>query len=196
MEPPLRKKAWKHRVLRLWLALALVPLAGAALAQTYKAWGIEVADPWARATPKGASVGGAYMTITNRGSESDRLAGASTPAADRAELHQMLMKDGVMTMRPVQGGLEIKPGETIILKPESAHFMLLGLKRPLAQGVRFKLTLDFAKAGKIDIDYVIESIGAQGPSAGAAAKEHGVDHGAMDHGAMDHSAMDHGAIGH
>ena len=131
------------------------------------------------------------MTITNRGSESDRLAGASTPAADRAELHQMLMKDGVMTMRPVQGGLEIKPGETVILKPESAHFMLLGLKRPLAQGERVKLTLDFAKAGKIDIDYVIESIGAQGPSAGAAVTDHGVDHGAMNH-----SAMDHGAIGH
>jgi len=103
----------------------------------------------------------------------------------------MLMKDGVMTMRPVQGGLEIKPGETVILKPESAHFMLLGLKRPLAQGERVKLTLDFAKAGKIDIDYVIESIGAQGPSAGAAVTDHGVDHGAMNH-----SAMDHGAIGH
>ena len=191
MEPPLRKKAWKHRVLRLWLVVALVPLAGAALAESYKAGAIEVADPWARATPKGASVGGAYMTITNRGSESDRLAGASTPAADRAELHQMLMKDGVMTMRPVQGGLEIKPGETVILKPESAHLMLLGLKRPLAQGERVKLTLDFAKAGKIDIDYVIESIGAQGPSAGAAVTDHGVDHGAMDH-----RAMDHGAIGH
>jgi periplasmic copper chaperone A len=31
-------------------------------------------------------------------------------------------------MRPVQGGLEIKPGETVTLKPSSLHLMLIDLK--------------------------------------------------------------------
>jgi copper(I)-binding protein len=182
-----KQKAWKKaRPLRLAAAL-LTLLGGAAVAETYKVGAIEIADPWVRATPKGASVGGAYMTITNRGTEADRLTGVSTPAADRAEVHQMLMDNGVMTMRPLAGGLEVKPGETVTLKPQSFHLMLMGLKQPLTQGGRMKATLDFAKAGKIELEYVVESIGAQGPSGGAST----MDHGATDHGAMDHGAMDH-----
>jgi len=54
----------------------------------------------------------------------------------------------------------------------------LGLKQPLAQGERLKATLDFAKAGKLGLEYVIESMGAKGPSGAAPAN---TDHGAMDH---------------
>jgi copper(I)-binding protein len=167
---PVRQKAWKEKAWKkvrpLWLAAALLTLlGGGGVAETYKVGAIEIADPWVRATPRGASVGGAYMSITNRGTETDRLTGVSTPAADRAEVHQMLMENGVMTMRPVEGGLEIKPGETVTLKPQSFHLMLTGLKQPLTQGGRMKATLAFAKAGKIELEYVVESIGAQGPSA-------------------------------
>jgi copper(I)-binding protein len=152
-------------------------LSNAAAAQTYTVGAIEINNPWARATPKGASIGGAYMTIVNKGTETDRLVGISTTAADKSEIHQMVMDNGVMSMRPVQGGLEIKPGQTVVLSPGSFHLMLFGLKQPLMQGDKLKATLDFAKAGKIDLDYAIESIGAQGPSAAA-----GADHGAMGHG--------------
>jgi hypothetical protein len=61
--------------------------------------------------------------------------------------------------------------------------MLMGLKQPLTQGARMKATLDFAKAGKVELEYVVESIGAQGPSDAAST----IDHGAMDHGAIDHA---------
>ena len=47
-----------------------------------------------------------------------------------------------------------------------------------------KATLDFAKAGRLDVEFVVESMGAQGPSATMPA---GMDHGAMGHGAMDHA---------
>jgi copper(I)-binding protein len=169
--PAVRQKPWKQKAWKkarpLWLAAAMLALlGGATVAETYKVGSIEIANPWARATPKGTSVGGAYMTITNHGTEADRLTSVSTSAADRAEVHQMLMDNGVMTMRPVEGGLEIKPGETVTLKPQSFHLMLMGLKQPLTQGGRMKATLDFAKAGKVELEYVVESIGAQGPSGG------------------------------
>jgi hypothetical protein len=173
------QKKWNHKIWLLAAALALS--AGAAGAETYTVGSIEIANPWARATPKGASVGGAYMTITNKGAEADRLIGASSPVAAQVEVHQMSMDKGVMSMRPVQGGLEIKPGQTVALNPNSFHLMLTGLKQPLAQGERMKVTLDFAKAGKIDLDYAVESMGAQVPAGAAPA---GMDHGAMDHGAM------------
>jgi copper(I)-binding protein len=169
-------KAWKHKI---WLLAAILSLwGGAAAAETYTVGSIEIGNPWARATPKGASVGGAYMTITNKGAEADRLIGVSSPVANQTEVHQMAMDKDVMSMRPVQGGLEIKPGQTVVFNPESFHLMLIGLKQPMAQGGRVKATLDFAKAGKLDLEFVVESIGAQGPSGAAPA---GMDHGAMDH---------------
>jgi copper(I)-binding protein len=93
------------------------------------------------------------------------------------------MDNGVMTMRPVPGGLEIKPGETVVLNPGAFHIMVMGLKQPLTQGEKLKATLEFAKAGKLDLEYPIESIGAQGPSAAStpAGKPGmpGMDHGSM-----------------
>jgi|HubBroStandDraft_6_1064221.scaffolds.fasta_scaffold485596_2 copper(I)-binding protein len=169
----------------LLLAAVLSLGCGAAAAETYTVGMIQISNPWARATPKGATIGGGYMTITNKGTDADRLTGGSTPIADRLQVHQMTMDKGVMTMRPVEGGLEIKPGQTVELKPESFHVMLIGLKQPLAMGQHVKATLEFAKAGKVDIEYVVESIGAQGPEGAAPAS---AGQGAMDPG-MGHMNM-------
>lgn len=131
---------------------------------------LKISAPWARATPKGASVGGGYLKITNTGSVSDRLLGGSTEVASRFEIHQMSMDNGVMKMRPVTGGVEIKPGQTVELKPGGYHVMLTGLKQQLEQGQHFKATLEFAKAGKVVVDFTIEGVGAQNPgSAGGGA---------------------------
>ena len=97
----------------------------------------------------------------------------------------MAMDNGVMSMRPVPGGLEIKPGQTVVLNPESFHLMLMGLKQPLAQGERMKATLDFAKAGKLDVEFVVEFDRGARPERRRVPA--GMEPGAMDHGAMDHA---------
>jgi copper(I)-binding protein len=150
----------------LLLAAALSLAAGAAMAEDFTAGSITISSPWARATPKGATVGGGYMTITNKGTDADRLVSGSSPVAGKVEVHEMSMRNGVMTMRPLPGGLEIKPGQTVVLKPESFHLMLIGLKQSLVKGEHVKATLEFAKAGKVDVDYAVEDIGASGPSGG------------------------------
>ncbi len=94
----------------LVFGVALSLWASAAMAQNYSIGSIEVGKPWSRATPKGAKVAGAYMTITNKGTAPDRLVGGSTSAASGFEVHSMVMEQGVAKMRPVEGGLEIKPG--------------------------------------------------------------------------------------
>jgi len=132
-----------------------------AFAHDYTVGGLKIDHPWARATPKGASVGGGYMKITNNGSEPDRLIGGSTDMAKSFEVHEMKMDGGVMKMRPVAGGLEIKPGQTVTLDPSGYHVMFVGLKDQLKQGGHFKATLDFAKAGKVEVDFVVEGIGAK-----------------------------------
>jgi copper(I)-binding protein len=78
----------------------------------------------------------------------------------------MVVEQGVAKMRPVEAGLEIKAGETVELKPGSFHVMLLGLERPLEKGQKVKGTLEFEKAGRVDIEYTVEALGTTSPAAG------------------------------
>ena len=103
----------RHFLVGVILTLAL----SASAAAEYKVGGLQIREPWARATPKGAEVAAGYMTIVNAGTQADRLIGGSTVVAGRFEIHEMAIKEGVMQMRPVAGGLEIKPGMTVELKP-------------------------------------------------------------------------------
>jgi periplasmic copper chaperone A len=141
-------------------AVGVLLMLSPASAQDYTVGKLKIGHPWARATPKGASVGGGYMTITNTGSTPDRLVGGSTDVASRFEVHEMKMDNGVMKMRPVNGGLEIKPGQTVTLDPSGYHVMFIGLKHQLMQGQQFKGTLEFAKAGKVDVEFSVAGIGA------------------------------------
>ena len=142
------------------LTAALTIFAGAAEAADFTVGNLQIANPWTRATPKGSTVAGGYMVITNKGTTPDRLVGGSAAIAGRFEVHRMAMENGVMIMRPVEGGLEIKPGESVELKPGSYHVMLMGLKEALQKGQPVKGTLEFEKAGKVDIEYNVEAIGA------------------------------------
>jgi copper(I)-binding protein len=139
--------------------------ANAALAEDVAAGALKIIAPWARATPKGASVGGAYMKITNTGSAPDRLIGGTSDIAGRFEIHEMSMDNGVMKMRPIANGIEIKPSQTIEFGPSGYHVMLVGLNRQLMQGDHFKAALQFAKAGRVEVDFTVESIGAKSSGA-------------------------------
>jgi copper(I)-binding protein len=92
------------------------------------------------------------MTIANKGATDDLLKSARTPKAKSVELHQTTMSsDGVMQMRPVADGLPVEAGSSLVLAPGGAHFMLLGLEDALEAGQNLTLTLEFAKAGLIDV---------------------------------------------
>lgn len=150
------------------LALALTPfLAGQAAAADYKVGSLDITQPWARATPKGASTGAAYLTVTNSGSETARLGCASTAVAAKCQIHEMAMDNGVMKMRPVEGGLEIKPGQTVTLKPGGYHIMLEGLKAPLKAGDKLEATLTANGGSSAKVDFPVAAIGAPAPGSAA-----------------------------
>jgi copper(I)-binding protein len=135
---------------------------------TYKVGSIEIAQPWARATPKGASSGAAYMTVTNTGTAPDRMTCVSSNGSAQCAVHTMSMEGGVMKMRPVEGGLEIAPGVSVTLKPSGLHMMLVDLKHPLEAGQTVEATLKFEHAGTIEVNYPILPLGAPAPGAGAS----------------------------
>ena len=88
------------------LRAALIALAGLAIASTqalahdYKLGDLEIAHPWSRATLPGAKVATGYLVIKNNGTTDDRLLSVTAEISGKAEIHEMKMTDGVMSMRP------------------------------------------------------------------------------------------------
>jgi periplasmic copper chaperone A len=149
------------------LLTATLAFCGAALsAHEFKAGDISIGHPWTRVTPTGAKVAGGYLKITNNGREADTLTAATAEGMDTVEVHEMTMKDSVMTMRKLSAGLEIKPGQTVELKPGSFHLMLIGVKAPLEVGKLIKGTLTFAKAGTVPVEFKVEPMSGPKPAEG------------------------------
>lgn len=122
-----------------------------------KAGDLEITGAWARAMLPGQPTGGAYLTIANMGSAADKLTGVSSPNAAKVEVHMMSMKDNVMVMRPVEGGLEIPAGQTVELKPGGYHIMFMGVKEAFKEGAFVPVTLQFEKAGKVELKLPVKS---------------------------------------
>lgn len=138
-------------------------LAGHAMAADYHVGSLQISQPWARATPKGADDGAAYMTVTNTGKTVERLTCVSSDAAAKCEIHEMIMDNGIMKMREVEGGLRIQPGETVTFKPGGYHVMLVDLKAPLQQGKTVEATLKVDTGGTTQVEFPIAAIGAPAP---------------------------------
>jgi periplasmic copper chaperone A len=150
---------------RLAVAFALIgAFSASCLAHQFEKGGIVVHHPWTRATAPGAAVAVGYLTITNTGKDADKLIGGSFAGADHIEIHEMKMDGDKMMMRQLKDGLDIKPGETVKFNPGGYHLMFVGLKSQVSQGPNIQGSLNFAKAGTIDVTYKVESIGAMSSS--------------------------------
>jgi copper(I)-binding protein len=132
-------------------------MSGPASAHRYESGGISVIHPVGLPTLPGATVGVAYMRITNKGTEAVRLTGASTPDAERVEVHSMSMTGGVMRMRQVTEGVTVPAGGEVKFGAGGLHFMLIGLKHPLVEEQMISMTLHFAGKPEIKVDLYIES---------------------------------------
>ena len=148
-----------RRTRRMTLAALLACMLGSGMALAEDG-GIHIDQAWARATPGGTKTGAIYLTVSNTGNASDTLTAASTPSADKAQLHEMKIENGVMEMRPIPA-LAIAPGQSIVFEPSKGyHIMLTGLKAPLKEGDKVTLTLTFEHAGTQQITASIGKIGA------------------------------------
>ena len=146
-------------------------LSATAFAHDYHAGDVYVDHPYARATVAGQTSGAVYLTLENKGKQSDALISAQSPAAKSVEIHTMSMSaDHVMRMREVSG-IELKPQEKVVMLPGNGyHIMLTGLKTPLKTGDKFPLTLTFRQAGKIETSIWVED--GKKKDAGASHDEH------------------------
>ncbi|AQZ54272.1 copper chaperone PCu(A)C [Martelella mediterranea] len=144
----------------LIIGFTLTAMAQPALAHDYEFGSLKIDHPWARATPPGAPVAGGYLTITNTGTEPDRLLGGSSDGAEAVQVHESTVVDGVARMRHVAEGVVIAPGETLKLEPGALHLMFINPKEPLKKGDSFAATITFEAAGDVALEFSVVPMGA------------------------------------
>lgn len=121
---------------KLWLLTAslLSPLAGAQ--------SLQVQHAYVRATPPNAATSAVFATLVNHDNQDHYIVDATTPAAEKAELHDVIHQGEVMKMRQIEA-LKVPANSTLQLKPGSFHIMLFRMPKPLVEGddIEVNLTL-------------------------------------------------------
>jgi len=159
-----------RKLSRVRAAGLLAAAACAAAAHGASVGDIAIGHPFATPSIAGTSNGAAYLaSIENKGTAADRLVRASTPMASRVEIHTMNVDaHGVMRMREIDG-VALAPKAKVQMKPGAGlHLMLIGLKEPLKEDATFPMTLEFERAGKVEVKVIV----GQPKPAGAAASGH------------------------
>jgi hypothetical protein len=165
---------------RVFALLAALILSAPATAHEIVAGDLQIIHPHIPQPAAGAKAAGGYMAIVNSGTETDRLIGVETGIAAKSEVHESKVgDDGVGTMAHIPA-LEIPAGATVSLEQGGYHIMLMGLTSPLTEGELHKAVLIFERAGRVEIEFMVD------PPTGK---------GGMDHSKMDHSKMNHGTGG-
>ena len=153
------------------LGLSLLLPALFAQAQNYNVGDLHIEQAWSREMPPVAPAAAAYFVVHNSGSEDDRLLGASTPVAGKAELHEHRHVGEVMRMQQVQA-IDIPAGGEARLAPMGFHVMLFELARQAKDGEQFPLTLRFEKAGEVQIEVMVHKQAPATPAAGHDMQHH------------------------
>ena len=124
---------------------------------------VTIETPWARATAPGSKIAAGYMTIRNAGGAPDRLVAASTPAAERVEMHVTVKSADMVQMREVKA-YAIPAKGAFALAPNGPHLMLTNLKAPLKEGTRVPVSLKFEKAGEVKAELQVRALTASPPA--------------------------------
>ena len=158
---------------RFVIGFSAVLLIGSTQVHATKLGNLVIEQAQARATVGSMPNSVAFLQLANKGKTDDALVSASSAIADRVELHMMSMEGDVMKMRAIDS-IELKAEDSLTMKPgQGPHLMLLGLKKPLKAGDKFPMTLNFRKAGTIEVSVEIIDIAAHGKhGTGSGHEEH------------------------
>ena len=121
--------------------------------------GIVASDACVRATQPGQPMSAAYVSLCNGAAAADQLVAARFEGATATEIHSSsLSDDGVASMAPLADGLELPAGQSVSLAPGNVHIMLIGLTGALNDGDEPAITLEFANAPPVTLNFEVRSV--------------------------------------
>ncbi len=124
---------------------------------------LNVTSAWVRLPAVGGRPGAAYFTMQG-GAKAERLTRVDSPSAERAELHEGGMMDGMMTMRPM-AGVDVPAGGSVAFAPGGNHAMLFGINPALRSGGTLPLRFHFASGATRTADAKIVAAGDLAPAS-------------------------------
>jgi copper(I)-binding protein len=140
-----------------FVVLALAAAPGTVPAKDMPNAKISIKQPWARIILMNRPAAG-YMQVHNGTGNADAIIAASSPLAERVELHRVTMQNNVMKMRPV-AKVPVPAGAKVEFKQGGYHLMIFGLKHKPKPGDKLPLTLVFEKAGKLKMELIVNPTG-------------------------------------
>lgn len=141
----------------------IVSCLGVAVSTLSRAHGSRVGDliidhAYALPMATGADDGAAFLrSLKNRGTQADRLVGASSPRAASVVMRRRV-RDGTQERTLDVRSIELPPGAELRLRHDGdLQLALLGVKPALRDGDRFPLRLRFERAGEVEVSVWVQT---------------------------------------
>lgn len=133
---------------------------------------VQVSEQWASAADDGMTA--VFGTVTNTGRRDAHVVSATSPAARRVELHEVVgAGGGSKTMRPKEDGFIVPAGGSHQLVPGGDHLMLMDLTAPLQPGADVPVTLRFEDGSSLPVTAQVRDAAGGDENYGSPPHHHG-----------------------
>ncbi len=127
--------------------------------------GLMAHEPWSRPLAPGATVAAGYMHLMNHTAQAETLVGARADGVGRIELHDMAEVDGVMQMRPIEGGVPLAVDGMAAFQPGGKHLMFIDVTRSWNEGDVVPVTLLFESGTEVIVDVAVATKDGEGEAS-------------------------------
>ena len=134
--------------------LFLIPFCN--LAHEYKDSNIVIKHPVLKLISKDSNTAAGYLSIENNSRKEIVFKGIISDIAKKQELHEVILKNNVYKMRPVQHGIFIKPGNRLELKQKSYHLMFFDINKSQLANEMIEAKLIFDNNMVINVKFKLE----------------------------------------
>lgn len=131
--------------------------------------GLMAHEPWSRPLAPGATVAAGYMHLMNHTAQAETLVGARADGVGRIELHDMAEVDGVMQMRPIEGGVPLAVDGMAAFEPGGKHLMFIDVTRSWNEGDVVPVTLVFDSGNEVVVDVAVTAEAGEGDASDQSA---------------------------
>lgn len=121
-----------------------------------------VDQAYIRLSPNPQSPSAGYFTV-HAGTEPVALRDVTTEAAVRVEMHDSMMHDGMMTMKPIDQ-VDIPAKGVVRFEPGGRHLMLWSVNPAVAATGKITLTFLFSNGDRILVDAAVQKAGDAPPA--------------------------------
>ena len=120
---------------------------------------LRIDDAYVRlaATPKNPAA--AYFMVVG-GPNADRLMDVSSPVVIRTEMHESMSgSGGMVSMKPIEDGIDIPAGGAVEFKPGGKHVMMFNVNPGIVPPRTLQMIFTFKSGERITVDAEVKRAG-------------------------------------